>query len=139
MTAPHELGHQREQGVDVRAFKPLSFARGIGALIRRDHRKILVVDGEIAFVGGINLAAEWAPRGHGGGWRDDVMKVEGPAALMLERLFCASWRMEAHKRLYRLRRRHAARRQRPARPRGIAADGPVFYLALCPLSLERIP
>ncbi|MGA9523494.1 MAG: cardiolipin synthase ClsB [Myxococcaceae bacterium] len=102
----------REQGVDVRAFKPLSFARGIGALIRRDHRKILVVDGEIAFVGGINLAAEWAPRGHGGGWRDDVMKVEGPAALMLERLFCASWRMEAHKRLYRLRRRHAGRRQR---------------------------
>ncbi len=106
------FGRLREQGVDVRAFKPLSFARGIGALIRRDHRKILVVDGEIAFVGGINLAAEWAPRGHGGGWRDDVMKVEGPASLMLERLFCASWRMEAHKRLYRLRRRHAGRRQR---------------------------
>jgi cardiolipin synthase len=94
----------RAAGVDIRAFKPLSFARGIGAMIRRDHRKILVVDGEIAFVGGINLALEWAPRGHGGGWRDDLMRVEGPAALMLERLFCASWRMEAHKRLYRIRR-----------------------------------
>lgn len=102
----------RAQGVDVRAFKPLSFARGVGALIRRDHRKIIVVDGEIAFVGGINLAAQWAPKGHGGGWRDDVMRIEGPAAQTLERLFCASWRMEAHKRLYRLRRRHHARRQR---------------------------
>lgn len=101
----------RAQGVDVRAFKPLSFARGIGALIRRDHRKILVVDGEIAFVGGINVAAHWAPRGHGGGWRDDVMRVEGPAAQTLERLVCASWRMEAHKRLYRLRRRFSKRRQ----------------------------
>ena len=102
----------REQGVDVRAFKPLSFARGIGALVRRDHRKILVVDGEIAFVGGINLAQAWAPKGHGGGWRDDVMRIEGPAAQTLERLFCASWRMEAHKRLYRMRRRFARRRQR---------------------------
>ncbi|MBX5482822.1 MAG: cardiolipin synthase ClsB [Myxococcaceae bacterium] len=102
----------RAEGVDVRAFKPLNFARGIGALIRRDHRKILVVDGEVAFVGGINLAAQWAPRGRGqgGGWRDDVMKIEGPAALTLERLFCASWRMEAHKRLYRYRRRSARRR-----------------------------
>jgi cardiolipin synthase len=102
----------RAEGVDIRAFKPLSFARGIGALIRRDHRKILVVDGEIAFVGGINLAAEWAPSGHGGGWRDDLMRVEGPAALMLERLFCASWRMEAHKRLYRIRRLTHRRRLR---------------------------
>jgi cardiolipin synthase len=105
----------RAQGVDVRAFKPFSFARGFKALVRRDHRKILVVDGEVAFVGGINLAAQWAPRGHGagGGWRDDVMRVEGPAAQTIERLFCATWRMEAHKRLYRLRRRTAqSRRQR---------------------------
>lgn len=100
----------REAGVDVRAFRPLSFARGVGALVRRDHRKILVVDGEVAFVGGINLAAQWAPtRSRGEGWRDDVMRVEGPAALTLERLFCASWRMEAHKRLYRFRRRQPRR------------------------------
>lgn len=97
----------RAQGVNVRAFKPLSISRGFGALVRRDHRKILVVDGEVAFVGGINLAAQWAPRGHasGGGWRDDVMRVEGPAALTIERLFCASWRMEAQKRLYRLKQK----------------------------------
>ncbi len=96
----------RAQGVDVRAFKPFNISRGFGALVRRDHRKILVVDGEVAFVGGINLAAQWAPRGHasGGGWRDDVMRVEGPAAQTIERVFCASWRMEAQKRLYRLRR-----------------------------------
>lgn len=108
----------RREGVDVRPFKPLSIARGIGAMIRRNHRKILVVDGEIAFVGGINLAAQWAPRGHGGGWRDDVIRVEGPVAMTLERLFSASWRMEARKRLYRLRRRRPGFRSLPARRRG---------------------
>jgi cardiolipin synthase A/B len=106
----------RQAGVDVRAFRPLSFARGVGALIRRDHRKILVVDGEVAFVGGINLGAQWAPRGRwkGQGWRDDVLRIEGPSALTLERLFCASWRVEAQKRLYRMRRRHE-RERRPRR------------------------
>ncbi len=104
----------RAQGVDVRAFKPFSISRGFGAFVRRDHRKVLVVDGEVAFVGGINLAAQWAPRGRGRGegWRDDVMRVEGPVAQTVERMFCASWRMEAHKRLYRLRRRTARTRRR---------------------------
>ena len=75
--------------------------------LRRDHRKILAVDGEVAFVGGLNLTAHWAPKGVGEGWRDDVLKVEGPAAAQLERTFCASWRMQVQERLRGWRRRRS--------------------------------
>lgn len=93
--------NMRKNGVDVHAFRPFSFSEGIKRLVQRDHRKLLVVDGEIAFVGGINIAAEWAPigRGGGGGWRDDALRVEGPAAAQLEMRFCASWRVAVRERL----------------------------------------
>jgi cardiolipin synthase len=57
-------------------------------LEQRDHRKILVVDSELGFTGGINLSIEWLPREQGGaGWRDDMIGVEGPAAQELRTLF----------------------------------------------------
>ncbi|RKG95395.1 phospholipase D-like domain-containing protein [Corallococcus carmarthensis] len=95
----------RQRGVDVRAFKPFSLQRGLRHLLRRDHRKILVVDGTVAFTGGVNIAAHWAPEGQGVAWRDDVLKIEGPAVHELERRFLATWRMMFRDRLSRLRRR----------------------------------
>jgi cardiolipin synthase A/B len=59
----------------------------------RDHRKILVVDGEHGFTGGINLSAPWAPVEDGGaGWRDDVIEVKGEATQELRTLFYRTWR-----------------------------------------------
>ncbi len=83
----------RARGVDIRPFKPFSLGRGLRYLLRRDHRKILVVDGEVAFIGGVNISAHWAPEGQGGAWRDDVMRIQGPAVHALERRFVATWRM----------------------------------------------
>jgi cardiolipin synthase len=85
----------RARGVDIRPFKPFSsLGHGLRHLLRRDHRKILSVDGEVAFIGGVNIAVHWAPKGQGGDcWRDDVLRVEGPAVYELERRFVASWRM----------------------------------------------
>jgi cardiolipin synthase A/B len=71
-----------------RAFR-LSFAR----LSRRDHRKILVVDGCVGFTGGINLALQWAPvEEGGGGWRDDMVRIAGPAVNGLSHCFHRVWR-----------------------------------------------
>jgi cardiolipin synthase len=89
-------------GVAVRKFRPFSFT-GFRRLISRDHRKILIVDGEVAFVGGINIAAHWAPKGVGAGWRDDVLRIAGPAVRHLERRFGATWRHQ-HFRLRKARR-----------------------------------
>lgn len=97
----------RQRGVDIRPFKPLSLSRGLRYLLRRDHRKILVADGEVAFVGGVNISAHWAPVGEhkGAGWRDDVLRIEGPAVHELERRFLATWRMAFQDRVGRLRHR----------------------------------
>jgi cardiolipin synthase A/B len=62
-------------------------------LSRRNHRKILVVDGSIGFTGGINLASQWAPLDEGGeGWRDDMMRIEGRAVNGLSHCFHRVWR-----------------------------------------------
>jgi cardiolipin synthase len=62
-------------------------------LSRRDHRKILVVDGRVGFTGGINLAKQWAPPEEDGeGWRDDMMRLEGPAVTGLSHCFHRVWR-----------------------------------------------
>jgi cardiolipin synthase len=67
----------------------LSFTR----LSRRDHRKILVVDGNVGFTGGLNLANQWAPlEEDGGGWRDDMMRIAGPAVDGLSSCFHRVWR-----------------------------------------------
>jgi cardiolipin synthase len=106
----------RQRGVDIRAFKPFSLNRGLRYLLRRDHRKILVVDGKVAFVGGVNISAHWAPVGQGAGWRDDVLRIEGPAVHEIERRFLATWRMAFQDGLDRVRHRlhRLERLRRPA-------------------------
>lgn len=58
----------------------------------RNHRKIVVIDGKVAFTGGLNIGDEYlglAPRfGH---WRDTHLRVEGPAAASLQRIFLEDW------------------------------------------------
>jgi len=78
-----------DAGAEVSVFNPilwLTFLR----LNNRDHHKILVVDGYIAFLGGLNLAEEYDGDGLTG-WRDTALMIEGPAALDAERGFNESW------------------------------------------------
>lgn len=83
-------------GGEVREFHPLSPLRPTFAVARidqRDHRKILVVDGDHGFTGGLNLARPWLPLDDGGeAWRDDMIEVVGYAAQELRTLFYKTWR-----------------------------------------------
>jgi len=64
----------------------------LSRLTRRDHRKILVIDGNIGFTGGINIADYWLPLDEGGaGWRDDMVRIEGPAVAGLSDCFVRVW------------------------------------------------
>ncbi len=63
-----------------------------GWVSQRDHRKIIVIDSRVAFIGGLNIGAPWAPAEEGGGgWRDDVARVEGTGAQRLRGLFYDTW------------------------------------------------
>ncbi len=87
-----ELASLRAAGARVRFYNPIvrwPLGRRRARLSRlvRNHRKILVVDGRIAFCGGMNVAEEYAGPRHGTNvFRDTQVRLEGPAARDLERL-----------------------------------------------------
>jgi len=86
----------RAAGCRVHEYNPVAPWRSrfrIGVVHRRDHRKILIVDGRVAMTGGVNLGDPWAPEDEGGqGWRDDMIRIEGPAAPSMRELFLNTWR-----------------------------------------------
>lgn len=82
----------RNAGVQVLEYHPVAPWRPRWSWGRRDHRKTLVVDGAVAFTGGINISEVYLPPEEGGaGWRDLHVRIEGPAAFDLDRLFRQVW------------------------------------------------
>ena len=82
----------RSHGVDVRPFRPI-WTSGLIAAFSRDHRKLLVVDGERAMTGGLCIGNEWAGNPTNGApcWRDTMLMVCGPAVVALEAAFARMW------------------------------------------------
>src|SRR5579859_2517112 len=90
----------RAAGVDVIEYGPLRPWMRRWSWWRRDHRKILVVDGKIGFAGGVNIADVFAPaETGGGGWRDTHLRIEGPSVADLQRFLIAVWRRAGGRRL----------------------------------------
>ena len=80
----------REAGVEVRAFNPPSLGDPLG-LLQRDHRKLVVVDGRTAFLGGFCIGEEWAGTPTTPPWRDTGVEVRGPAAAVAAQTFERIW------------------------------------------------
>jgi cardiolipin synthase len=91
-------------GVQVVEFNPMNpfNARWNWRLANPDHRKILIVDGKIAIIGGINISSVYSsslsarkPRGDQLPWRDTDVQIEGPAVLEAQKLFLETWRKQS--------------------------------------------
>jgi cardiolipin synthase A/B len=82
----------RSAGVDLRLVNPPSLARPL-AVIRRDHRKTLCVDGRYASAGGMCIAEDWLERSPKTGlpYRDTAIGIHGPAVADVERAFAGAW------------------------------------------------
>jgi phosphatidylserine/phosphatidylglycerophosphate/cardiolipin synthase-like enzyme len=81
-----------EAGVDLRFFNALRFSRRLHNLLR-NHRKLLLVDGRTAFVGGVGLSDEFATGAkYGRPWRDLVVEILGPVVADWQRAFARTWR-----------------------------------------------
>jgi cardiolipin synthase len=62
----------------------------------RNHRKVVVVDGQVGFTGGLNIGDEYLGRSKFfGPWRDTFVKVQGPAVWGLQRVFAEDWDFSA--------------------------------------------
>jgi cardiolipin synthase len=82
----------RKGGVEVRCYNPPSWDAPLGWL-SRDHRKVLAVDGEVAFITGLCVGQVWLGDGarQPEPWRDTGVEVRGPAVADVERAFARSW------------------------------------------------
>ncbi|MDC6405221.1 MULTISPECIES: cardiolipin synthase [Maribacter] len=79
-------------GVKVYPFLPFKFGRFFSSLNYRNHRKIIVVDGQIAFTGGINISDKYLKGDPSlGKWHDMHLKITGPAANHLNQVFMMDW------------------------------------------------
>lgn len=93
-------------GITMIEFNPVNPASRVGSweINNRDHRKLMVVDGKVAFTGGINISSTYAnssffrsrrkPDNTDGakvGWRDTHIKIEGPAVAALQWTFLDAW------------------------------------------------
>ena len=84
----------REAGGHVEVFLPVNPLRKRWAVHLRNHRKILVVDGEIAMTGGMNIGNEYSGsrgRNRQKPWRDTLLILRGPAAEQLGEVFAEDW------------------------------------------------
>ena len=85
-------GRLRAGGVEVRCYNPPRVESPLG-WISRDHRKLLVVDGEVGFISGLCVARMWTgdPEKNIPPWRDTGVEIRGPALLDMERAFARTW------------------------------------------------
>lgn len=94
----------RDGGISTLEFNPVNplKVRKKWRINRRDHRKILVVDGRVAFTGGVNISSVYTSKPSVDvkdkqaekPWRDTHVMVEGPAVAEFQRLFMGTWKWQ---------------------------------------------
>ena len=86
--------NMREEGIEVMPFLPVRFPSFTSKVNYRNHRKLVVVDGQIGFVGGMNIADRYV-KGVGEAehqpWRDTMVRVTGNGVYALQRAFLIDW------------------------------------------------
>ena len=83
--------HLREAGIDVHAFMPVKFPAFTSKVNYRNHRKLCVIDGTTAFIGGMNIARRYVQGRRNRPWRDTHLRIRGGAVYAVQRAFLLDW------------------------------------------------
>ena len=87
----HHLKSLRQDSIDIHEFDPVRFP-WVNHIWPRDHRKIVVIDGHIAYTGGMNVADYYiVGTEQVGEWRDMHCRIEGPVVNELQDIFARIW------------------------------------------------
>jgi len=81
----------RNAGIDVHPFMPVKFPAFTSKANYRNHRKIIVIDGKVGFIGGMNFATRYVKGTGTQPWRDTMMRITGGAVYGLQRAFLIDW------------------------------------------------
>jgi len=91
----HHLRKLRDEGIDIYEFDPIRFPY-INHIWPRDHRKIVVIDGKIAYTGGMNVADYYINGTEQvGEWRDMHCRLQGPVVNQLQHIMLRMWQKVA--------------------------------------------
>lgn len=85
------ISRMKQASIQVERYHPLRWYN-LGRINNRSHRKVLVVDGEVAFAGGVGIADQWS--GHAQDpdhWRDLHFRIEGPVVGQIQAAFLDNW------------------------------------------------
>ena len=87
----HKIEAIRKQGIEIYEFKPMEFP-WLQDIFNRDHRKIVIIDGKIAYTGGMNVA-DYYIKGTEivGSWHDMHCRIEGDEVNTLQKIFLRMW------------------------------------------------
>ena len=77
----------REEGIEAVPFLPVRFPQFTSKVNYRNHRKLIVIDGETGFMGGMNIALRYVSKT----WRDTMVKITGTGVYALQRSFLIDW------------------------------------------------
>ena len=78
-------------GIEVQSFLKVRFPRFTSRVNYRNHRKILLVDGKVGYIGGMNIALRYLKGVEWGRWRDTQVKITGKAVYGLQTAFLKDW------------------------------------------------
>ena len=81
----------RVEGIEVAPFLPVRFPTFARKVNYRNHRKIIVIDGRVGYIGGMNIALRYVKGRNNRGWRDTMMRIEGLGVYSLQRAFLIDW------------------------------------------------
>ena len=85
------LEEMEKAGVEIHKYRPLKWYN-LGRLNNRTHRKLLIIDGKIAFTGGVGIADSWAGNAQDPDhWRDLHFRVRGPVVSQFQAAFNDNW------------------------------------------------
>jgi cardiolipin synthase A/B len=96
------VGALREGGVEAYPFNRVRLLYLANRINYRNHRKIIIVDGQCGFVGGINISDRYINKPQGSGknyWRDTHLRIDGPGLMYLQHLFLCDWKFCSGQRL----------------------------------------
>ncbi len=83
----HFFERMREEGIEVSPFLPVRFPSFTSKVNYRNHRKLIVIDGRVGYIGGMNIARRYLSDT----WRDTMVRISGSGVYALQRAFLIDW------------------------------------------------
>ena len=81
----------REEGIEVASYLPVRFPSFTSKVNYRNHRKLIVIDGKVGYIGGMNIAIRYVKGTGEQPWRDTMLRITGGAVYALQRAFLVDW------------------------------------------------